>query len=212
MSIMCAPRARAPYFETRALVGAAVQRPPVMPDESLPTGCEYVAWDTQLPARDASSDPDRRVSWMQRFGKQPTQAAEPAGSAGRSPAVTLAAFAPPGAWDGTPRPPPRVASANVEKWDDKRCLLAAEAGDLDGLLSVHASGSLPLSSETLAAAARGGHLQLLRWLRHGAGVKWEDSANNMGSCPSAAAGGHLGVLQFARGDGCVSPCLQSVSP
>ena len=33
-------------------------------------------------------------------------------------------------------------------------------------------------------------------------MPWEDAANNLGTCPSAAEGGHLALLQFARGDGC----------
>lgn len=47
-----------------------------------------------------------------------------------------------------------------------------------------------------AAAAEGGHLEVLEWLRE-QGCPWDASA-----CAKAAEGGHLGVLQWARRNGC----------
>ncbi len=45
-------------------------------------------------------------------------------------------------------------------------------------------------------AARGGHLDVLRWAREH-DCPWDD-----GTCWSAAEGGHLEVLQWARAHGC----------
>ena len=49
---------------------------------------------------------------------------------------------------------------------------------------------------TCAAAARGGHLGVLKWAREN-GCEW-----SWRTCSFAARGGHLGVLQWARENGC----------
>jgi hypothetical protein len=61
---------------------------------------------------------------------------------------------------------------------------------------------LPLSGELLIHAARHGQLEQLRLLRT-RGCAWEPIARGRDDlCSSAATGGHLAVLQWARADGC----------
>ena len=49
---------------------------------------------------------------------------------------------------------------------------------------------------TCAEAARGGHLEVLQWVR-AQGCPWDE-----GTCCEASKGGHLEVLQWAREQGC----------
>jgi len=49
---------------------------------------------------------------------------------------------------------------------------------------------------TCEAAAAGGHMEVLRWLREH-GHRWDE-----GTCHAAAKGGHLEVLKWVRGHGC----------
>ena len=52
------------------------------------------------------------------------------------------------------------------------------------------------SSSICTAAARGGHLETLKWLRSN-GCEWKEE-----TCSSAALEGHLEVLKWARANGC----------
>lgn len=52
--------------------------------------------------------------------------------------------------------------------------------------------------EPCAAAAQGGHLSILKWLR-GVGCEWDDNTTE-----DAARHGHLEILQWAIAEGC--PC------
>jgi hypothetical protein len=63
------------------------------------------------------------------------------------------------------------------------------------------SGGLPLRGSLLLRAAGSGQLERLGWLRV-RGCAWEPSWDGEDCCSSAAAGGHLTVLQWARADGC----------
>jgi hypothetical protein len=59
------------------------------------------------------------------------------------------------------------------------------------------SNGLPLDDKrTCTAAARGGHLEMLKYARAN-GCPWDE-----GTCAAAARGGHLEVLQWARANGC----------
>ena len=64
-----------------------------------------------------------------------------------------------------------------------------------GALSQH-PGNQTRAEKLCAAAAAGGHLALLQWLRQN-GCSWDE-----GTCSCAASGGHLAVLQWARQNGC----------
>jgi hypothetical protein len=61
---------------------------------------------------------------------------------------------------------------------------------------------LPISGRLLIRTARDGQLEQQRLLR-AHGCAWEPCRRDCeDSCSSAAAGGHLAVLQWARADGC----------
>ena len=49
---------------------------------------------------------------------------------------------------------------------------------------------------TCAAAAMGGHVEVLQWLREN-GCPWDER-----TCHAAAEGGHLDVLRWAHENGC----------
>jgi hypothetical protein len=64
------------------------------------------------------------------------------------------------------------------------------------------SCGVPLNAKLLTRAAWQGKLEHLRLLR-GVGCAWEPyDPKREGPCSSAAEGGHLSVLQWARADGC----------
>ena len=52
------------------------------------------------------------------------------------------------------------------------------------------------TQSTCSEAARGGHLDVLKWARQ-AGCEWDAD-----TCSEAARGGHLDVLKWARQAGC----------
>jgi len=54
-----------------------------------------------------------------------------------------------------------------------------------------------LAKEFCAAAAQGGHLEVLKWLRDN-GCPWGAK-----TCTCAAVEGHLEVLKWAREQGCL---------
>jgi hypothetical protein len=78
------------------------------------------------------------------------------------------------------------------------CVLlgAAEAGSVAKLHWLHIEQGCWLLESICNYAARGGGIQSLRWLQeHG-------SALTASTCEGAAAGAHLHVLHFLRGEGC----------
>jgi hypothetical protein len=78
---------------------------------------------------------------------------------------------------------------------DHVCFYAAKGGHLELLKWVRENGCLA-DSRTCANAAFGGHLELLKWARQD-GCPWDS-----GTCAQAALGGHLEVLKWARENGC----------
>jgi len=80
-------------------------------------------------------------------------------------------------------------------FDKKTCRAAAAGGQLRVLQWLRGRGC-PWNSETCSAAARNGHLKVLQWARE-EGCEWDRD-----TCHGAALGGHLEVLQWARGEGC----------
>lgn len=75
------------------------------------------------------------------------------------------------------------------------CASAARGGHLDVLQWLRSKGCYMLKN-TCAAAARGGHLEVLQWAR-AKRCPWDKW-----TCNEAAEGGHLGVLQWATENGC----------
>ena len=73
---------------------------------------------------------------------------------------------------------------------------AAERGCLGTLKSLHRRGLVTFNEDLCKAAARGGQILVLKWLRENS-CPW-----NAGTCAFAAWGGHLGVLQWARAKSC----------
>lgn len=75
------------------------------------------------------------------------------------------------------------------------CRLAAKGGHLEGLKWARKNGYL-WDADTCANAAAGGYLGVLMWAREH-GCNWD-----AWTCACAALGGHLDVLQWARKNGC----------
>ena len=79
-------------------------------------------------------------------------------------------------------------------------LNAAEFGQLEMLKLARANGALwdvwAWNSKLCAHAAKGGHLEVLRWARK------QSCAWNEGTCTWAGEGGHLELLQWWRANGC----------
>jgi hypothetical protein len=110
---------------------------------------------------------------------------------------------------------PRHGSPRLS--NDDVCRLAARHGALATLQWAHAD--LDRTPGSMISAARGGHLEVLRWLRAAArasvgGAEWEplplcgprrqwellvSEWDQM--CPAAAKGGHLAVLQWLQANG-----------
>lgn len=80
-------------------------------------------------------------------------------------------------------------------FDARTCAAAAAGGQLRVLEWLRARGC-PWDIETCSGAASGGQLRTLRWLRE-EGCPWQEW-----TCMEAARGGHLAVLRWARGEGC----------
>ena len=74
------------------------------------------------------------------------------------------------------------------------CSLAARGGHLEVLKWLHNTGC-PWNESCYAAAA-GGHLEVVNWL-HSTGCTW-----NEWTCYAAAAGGHLEVVKWLHNAGC----------
>ena len=75
------------------------------------------------------------------------------------------------------------------------CMAAAGGGHLDTLKWLRVNGC-EWSEETCSFAALGGHLEVLEWARAN-GCEW-----NAETCSCAALRGHLEVLEWARANGC----------
>jgi hypothetical protein len=73
---------------------------------------------------------------------------------------------------------------------------AAERGYLSTLKCLRRQGRLCNNRLLCAYAARGGHLEVLKWAREN-GCPWDEK-----TCAHAARGGHLKVLKWARENGC----------
>ena len=73
---------------------------------------------------------------------------------------------------------------------------AAELGHFEMLKHMHLRGRLQHKAALCAAAATGGQLERLHWLRAN-GCSWDER-----TCWFAAQCGHLEVLQWARANGC----------
>jgi len=67
---------------------------------------------------------------------------------------------------------------------------------LEWLMRAYPEEEMRQNIHICAAAAGGGHLELLTWLRE------QDYAWDWHTCVEAVSGGHLDVLQFARSKGC----------
>ena len=77
----------------------------------------------------------------------------------------------------------------------KICWAAARGGHLETLKWLR-TNAYEWKSETCSSAAHGGHLEVLKWARAN-GCEWDGR-----TCSSAARGGHLEVLKWARANGC----------
>ena len=83
---------------------------------------------------------------------------------------------------------------------DAAAMAAAGEGSLMSLKWLaenHYSRREPWSVGVCKDAARGGHLDVLRYVRHVVGSPWDGSV-----CANAASAGHLEVLQWLREEGC----------
>ena len=73
---------------------------------------------------------------------------------------------------------------------------AVKKGYLSTLQHMHSRGRLSRKKYLCEDAARGGHLEVLKWAREN-GCPWDEH-----TCTYAAEGGHLDVLQWALENGC----------
>ena len=73
---------------------------------------------------------------------------------------------------------------------------AVKKGYLSTLQHMHSRGRLSRKKYLCEDAARGGHLEVLKWAREN-GCPWDERM-----CTYAAEGGHLEVLKWARENGC----------
>ena len=73
---------------------------------------------------------------------------------------------------------------------------AAERGCLGTLQNLHRRGRVTFNIELCKAAAYGGQLEVLKWLRENS-YPWDEM-----TCACAASGGYLKMLQWARANGC----------
>jgi hypothetical protein len=76
------------------------------------------------------------------------------------------------------------------------CAAAARIGDLEGLKALRLVENFPWDEYTCRSAAKGGHLEVLKWARENE-CPWD-----WRTCAYAAEGGHLEMLKWARANGC----------
>ena len=87
-----------------------------------------------------------------------------------------------------------VAPGVGSAWNAWTCANAARGGHLDVLRWARENGCA-WNANTCAFAAEGGHLEVLRWAREN-GCEWDAR-----TATYAARGGHLDVLRWARENG-----------
>ena len=80
-------------------------------------------------------------------------------------------------------------------WGERTCAYAAKGGHLE-MLKWARENDCPWDAKTCMYAAEGGHLEMLKWARAN-GCPWYAS-----TCWYAAKGGHLEVLKWLRANGC----------
>mmetsp|Transcript_18564 Transcript_18564/g.36984 ORF Transcript_18564/g.36984 Transcript_18564/m.36984 type:complete len:233 (-) Transcript_18564:40-738(-) len=80
-------------------------------------------------------------------------------------------------------------------FDGTTCMAAAAGGQLRVLRWLRGRGC-PWDWRTCSQAAKGGHFAVLRWARE-QGCPWDEM-----TCYWAASHGHLGILRWAAGEGC----------
>jgi len=80
-------------------------------------------------------------------------------------------------------------------FDDRTCSAAAKGGQLR-ILKWLRGRNCPWNSWTCKGAARNGHLEVLKWAREN-GCDWDSE-----TCSAAAMNGHLETLKWARENGC----------
>ena len=73
---------------------------------------------------------------------------------------------------------------------------AARLGHLELVKWLCGEGGFAMDEDVMKCAARGGNLELVRWLR-GEGCPWDAE-----TCFYAVEGGHVEVLRLARETGC----------
>ena len=89
------------------------------------------------------------------------------------------------------------ARANGCDWNEATCSAAAEGGHLEVLQWLRGPiAGCNWNADTCMMAAGGGHIAVLKWARAN-GCDW-----NADTCMMAAEGGHLAVLKWARANGC----------
>ena len=102
--------------------------------------------------------------------------------------------------------------ARKAKWWSKRptnwqaCAGAAKAGDLERLKELRAGGDCPWSEEAAQAAAWGGHLDVLKWMRAD-GCPWGHS-----TVAAATRGGHTEMLEWLVSQDCPAVPQENQAP
>ena len=84
------------------------------------------------------------------------------------------------------------------------CCAAAERGDEMMVCYIHYGLEVAWGDDVCAAAASGGHVDLLKWL-HSKGCPWDEL-----TCAHAARGGYLTMLQWMRSQDPPCPWNESV--
>jgi len=86
--------------------------------------------------------------------------------------------------------------ARDKPFGESVCAQAAKGGHLDLLQWLRGECNAPWDADTCTNAARRGHLELLQWAREN-GCPWDD-----GACEYAAASGHFSIVKWLRANGC----------
>ena len=97
----------------------------------------------------------------------------------------------------------RWARENGAPWDEDTCAsscvlcaAAARVGDLEELKALRRAEIFPWNTLTCMRAAKGGHLEILKWARE------NDCPWDWRTCAYAAKYGHLEILKWARENDC----------
>ena len=90
------------------------------------------------------------------------------------------------------------------RWSEAAVAQAAKGGHFEVMQWLRQNGC-PWSSTTCYLAAEGGHLDILKWVRsQDPPCPWDES-----TCAEAAEGGHLEILKFARAQDPPCPWIRS---